>query len=173
MDKTKFVTDLIDNFDVIKSEYLENASKRTIAIPGYDENSTPLQEWRAVALWWDYKPWPLYQKWFPRTTELIRQGPSHRASGYLILKPNSRTPAHDHKPWGNKIITHLPVIVPEGDIGFVVEDKIHRWQEGQLFAFDVTKTHYGYNNTNQDRVIFVLDFEGEEWAEILRPYSHL
>lgn len=172
-EKQDFLQRLVDNREVILQEYLDNLGKRTIAIPGYDGASTPIPEWRAVALWWDHKPWPIYQKWFPKSTELIREGPTHRASGWLILKPHSRTPTHNHIDWGNKIIMHLPMMVPEGDVGFWVDGEIHRWQVGELFAFDITKEHYGFNNTDQERAIFVLDFDADEWHEALRPYMSL
>lgn len=172
-EKQEFLQRLVDNKDVILQEYLDNLGKRTIAIPGYDEESTPIQEWRAVALWWDYKPWPIYQKWFPKSTELVRDGPTHRASGWLILKPHSQTPQHTHTNWGNKIILHLPMIIPEGDVGFWVEGKVHRWKVGELFAFDITKEHYGFNHTDSERAIFVLDFDADEWREALQPYMKL
>jgi aspartyl/asparaginyl beta-hydroxylase (cupin superfamily) len=165
-----FIKQLEDNFENILAEYLKNIGKRTIAIPGYDEESTPLQDWRAVSLWWDYKPWPIYQKWYPLTTALVEKGPTHRATGWLILKAHSKTPIHSHLDWGNKIILHFPMVIPEGDVGFSVDGKIHRWEPGKIFAFDIKKEHYGFNNTNEDRSIFVLDFDADEWGETLRPY---
>lgn len=172
-EKQDFLKRLQTSFQTILDEYKQNITKRTIAIPGYDEASTPIAEWRAIALWWDYKAWPIYQKWFPKTTELVRNGPTHRATGWLILKPHSATPEHNHKNWGNKIILHLPMIVPEGDVGFWVDGQIYRWKVGELFAFDITKQHYGFNNTDQERSLFVLDFDADEWGEALRPYMLL
>lgn len=171
IDKTKFIQNIIDNFDVILDEYNAASTKRTIAIPGYDELSTPLENWRGISLWWDHKPWPVYQKRCPITTELIRNGPDHRASGWLILLPQSETPRHNHKAWGDKkIIFHLPMIIPEGDVGFDVGGKIHRWKVGEPFAFDVREDHHGFNHTDQTRVLFVLDFDYDEWYDTLSPY---
>jgi aspartyl/asparaginyl beta-hydroxylase (cupin superfamily) len=164
-----FLKNLIDNTDVIINEYI-NSTKRGLPLPDWDENATLLQNWRAVALWWDYKPWPFTQKKFPKTTELIRTGPSHKASSFLILDSNSKTPTHNHINWGKKIIVHLPIVIPEGDSGFVVEDKIYNWKVGELFAFDATKNHHGYNNTNCKRCILILDFDADEWREALEPY---
>ena len=170
--KREFIQNLIDNTDTILKEYL-SFHGRTIAIPGYDENSTPLQDWRAISLWWDYKPWPVYQKRFPKTTELVKEGPTHRATGWLILTPQSSTPVHKHDDWGDKIIFHLPMIIPEGDVGFNVEGKVHRWKVGEPFAFEITREHHGFNYTDDTRVIFVLDFNGPEWREVLKPYMYL
>jgi aspartyl/asparaginyl beta-hydroxylase (cupin superfamily) len=168
-----FIQNLIDNTDVILNEYKQTIGKKTIAIPGYDEASTPLEDWRAIALWWDYKAWRAYQKWCPITTELVRNGPDHRATGWLILTPQASTPAHCHLDWGDKIIFHLPMIIPEGDVGFSVGGKIHRWKVGEPFAFDITKEHFGFNHTDETRVIFVLDFDRNVWGETLKPYMTL
>ena len=173
MDKQAFIQQLIDNTNTILEEYKSYQGKRTIAIPGYDKDSTPLEDWRAIALWWDHKPWPVYQKKFPITTELVRVGPTHRATGWLILTPQSETPKHNHTDWGEKIIFHLPMIIPPGDVGFNVDGKIHRWQVGKPFAFDIKKQHFGFNHTDQTRVIFVLDFDKDEWYDTLKQYMTL
>jgi len=171
-DKKDFIQRLIDNQYKLLDEYKTNLGKRTVALPGY-EDPAPIQDWRGIALWWDYKPWRAYQKWFPFSTELVRHGPDHRASGWLILRPQSKTPQHSHQDWGDKIILHIPQIIPEGDVGFWVDGKIHRWKMGELFAFDITKEHYGFNYTDQERAIFVLDFDRKEWGEFLEPFMHL
>jgi aspartyl/asparaginyl beta-hydroxylase (cupin superfamily) len=176
VDQQKFLDTLVENTGVFIQEYLDNAHRRTIPMPGFDENETPQQDWRGVSLWWRQKPWPIYQSWYPKSTELVRHGPAHNATGPLILKPGATTPAHTHtdsRYWNNKIIAHLPLIIPEGDVGFCVGDKIHRWKVGELFAFDITKIHYGFNNTKHDRVIFILDFDSTVWGDTLKPYMTL
>jgi aspartyl/asparaginyl beta-hydroxylase (cupin superfamily) len=175
-DQQKFLDTLIGSTDILLQEYLENAHKRTIPMPGFDEHSTPQQDWRGIALWWRQEPWPIYQRWFPKSTELVRNGPAHNSTGPLILKPHSATPKHNHTEydyWHNKIIAHIPLIIPEGDVGFWVGGKVHRWKVGEMFAFDITKEHYGFNNTDEDRVIFILDFDATVWGEVLKPYMLL
>jgi aspartyl/asparaginyl beta-hydroxylase (cupin superfamily) len=169
-EKKNFVTNIIDNYQNILDEYLKNKRTRTLPVPDWSSNATPLSEWRAVALWWNERASPMYQKAFPFTTELLRNGPTHRATGWLILRPQSKTPKHNHKDWGKKIIVHLPMIIPEGDVGFWVDGNIHRWVPGELFAFDVTKDHYGFNYTDEERSMLVLDFDYDEWYEVLEPY---
>ena len=170
-EQQEFLEKLIAHKDTIFEEY-QSAKRRAQPLPDW-EDGTLVPNWKGVALWWDYKPWPFTQRKMPTTTKLIREGPSHRASGLLILDPQSKTPKHNHLDWGNKIILHLPITVPEGDTGFWVDDKIHHWKEGKLFAFDVRKDHYGYNNTDHERALFVLDFDAEEWGEALSPYMSL
>ena len=172
-EKTAFIASIQDNYQNILDEYLKNKHRRTIPIPDWSNQATPVAEWRAVALWWDYEPSAIYQKFFPFTTELLRNGPTHKATGWLILKPHSRTPLHNHIDWGDKIILHLPMIIPEGDVGFWVDGDIHRWKEGELFSFTISHNHYGFNNTDHERAMLVLDFDATEWREVLEPYMLL
>ena len=170
--KEKFITNILDNWDKIMQEY--NALKiKTIPMYDFDDKPKYTPEWRAVTLWWNYKPLKPYQKRMPFTTELLREGPSHRATGWLTLNGQSKTPKHNHLDWGHKIIVHIPTLVPEGDIGFNVDGKVHRWRVGEPFAFDCFQTHYGFNNTNDLRSIMVLDFDYDEWIDVLKPYMSL
>ncbi len=171
MDKKNFIQNLIDNWGTILGEY--DQVKRTIPAYNFDSIPKPTTDWRAIALWWNYKELDQFQKQMPKTTELVRHGPSHRATGWLILNPNSRTPEHNHLDWGHKIIVHIPTYIPEGDLGFVVDGKTYRWKLGEVFAFDCYSNHYGFNNTSEVRSIMVLDFEYDEWIDILKPYMRL
>src|SRR5210317_427137 len=126
VDKQNFIRNILDNWETIMQEYI----KVEKTIPLYDFSDTPkyTPEWRAITLWWNYKPLAPFQKQMPVTTELVREGPSHRATGWLLLHPNSETPKDNHLDWGHKIIVHIPTSVPEGDVGFSVDGKIHRWK---------------------------------------------
>ena len=163
-DQQLYVNSLISNMDRIIAEYHECVKKRkSIPLYGFDGTGTPLTEWRAVTLWWDKQPWRIFQKYLPFTTEFVRHAPTHQGTGWLILEPHSRTPEHNHIAWGHKIIIHIPTEIPEGDTGFNVDGKVYHWKMGELFAFDANKNHYGYNNTNERRSIFVMEFDYNEW----------
>lgn len=169
MNKEMFIPTILDNWSKIMDEYNQMKS-RTIPLPGFDDDRTLIKEWRAATLWWNYKPFKRVQAEMPFTTSLVSEGPSHRATGWLLLSPHSRTPVHNHKEWGRKIIVHIPTHIPEGDTGFWVEGKIHRWKMGEPFAFDCTTEHYGFNNTDETRSIMVMDFDYDEWYPTLKKY---
>lgn len=169
--KKQFIKNLISNESSIINEYM-NFNRRTVPLTGWDDEKSIVPGWSGIALWWKFKEWPSSTRRCPITTELIRHGPDHRASGWLVLDPHSRTPEHDHKDWGHKIICHLPTQLPVGDSGFVVEGKTYHWKMGEFFAFDARKKHYGYNNTDEKRVIFVIDFDYDEWYDVLKEYMH-
>jgi aspartyl/asparaginyl beta-hydroxylase (cupin superfamily) len=170
----KLIDDILSNWDTIMQEYnLAYNARRTIPLKDFQEEPQPTPDWRAVTLWWNYKEFPPYQNKMPFTTELVRHGPSHRATGWLILNPHTRTPSHNHHDWGRKIIVHIPTYIPEGDVGFNVEGKIHRWKMGEAFAFDCLQEHWGFNNTNEARSIMVLDFEYDQYYDQLKQYMYL
>jgi aspartyl/asparaginyl beta-hydroxylase (cupin superfamily) len=172
VNKQAFIQSILDNQDKIIAEY-HACPRKSIPLYGFDGTGKPLTEWRTVTLWWDQQPWKFFQKHLPFTTELVRVGPTHQGTGWLILEPQSRTPEHNHKNWGHKIIIHLPTEIPDGDLGFCVEGKVHKWTMGELFAFDADKNHYGFNNTDQTRAILVMEFDYDEWIDTLRPYMLL
>lgn len=174
-EQQQFLDNLVDNTANFIAEYQLNKKegRKTFALPDWSDKHIPVQEWRGVALWWNYRPWAIYQKYFPLTTSLVRTGPTHRATGHLILNPHSKTPKHRHLDWGNKIILHLPLVIPNGDVGFCIEGEIYRWGVGKLFAFDITKEHHGFNNTDEERVLLVMDFDAEVWGETLKKYMYM
>ena len=171
----QFLDALVSNTENLIAEYQLNKQqgRKTVTLPDWSDESVPVEEWQAVALWWKYRPWKVYQKHFPVTTNLVKDGPTHRATGHLILKPHSQTPKHQHLDWGNKIIMHLPLIVPEGDVGFWVDGQVYRWTVGKLFTFNITKEHYGFNNSDEERVLLVMDFDADIWGDTLKQYMAL
>lgn len=167
----KQIDNILANWDKIMEEY--QGVTRTIPLPDFTEDLAINPDWRAIALWWDGKPGKMFQKKMPFTTELLREGPTHAATGWLMLRPHSRTQLHDHKFWGaRRIIVHIPTHIPEGDTGFVVEGKTYHWKMGEVFAFDGNKSHYGYNNTDELRSIMVFDYDYDTYYEELKQYMH-
>jgi aspartyl/asparaginyl beta-hydroxylase (cupin superfamily) len=171
MNQEHFLESILDNWEKIMVEY--NTVKRTIPLYNFDPNPKQTFDWRAITLWWNYKGFETFQKQMPFTTKLLEIGPTHRATGWLLLHPNSTTPTHCHKDWGHKIILHIPTYIPRGDVGFSVDGKIHRYKDKELFAFDCYQNHYGFNNTNEIRSIMVLDFEYDTWYNTLKKYMYL
>lgn len=171
VEKVQFIQSITNNWAEIMEEY--NTIKKTNPTPGFDEHATKMADWRCITLWWNYTKCQSFQKRMPFTSNLLEHGPSHHASGWLILNPHTRTDNHNHKDWGHKIIMHFPTYIPEGDVGFNVEGKVYHWKMGEYFAFDCFDNHYGYNNTDEARSIMVLDFDYDEWIDVLRPYMRL
>lgn len=178
MDKQAFLKSLEDNFKPIREEYVQQISKvHMTTLPGWDEHGNytdrPTPGWRTAVLWWDGRPRLTMQKKFPITTELVRHGPNHRATAFLNLEPRSQTDLHRHpSDWGDRWVAHLPLFIPVGDVGFQVEDRIHRWEEGRLFVFESSRWHQGFNRTDHPRVMLALGFD-DSWSEAVAPYTEI
>jgi hypothetical protein len=59
---------------------------------------------------------------------------------------------------------HMGVQVPKGNCGLKVKDSVVRWKEGRFFVFDSTQPHMAWNLTDEERIVFSIDFLREPVA---------
>lgn len=99
---------------------------------------------------------------YPATfKEINRLFPECNLVAYSLLSPHSIIRRHhDHEnKYGNTIKIHIPLIVPEGDLGLEVEGETVDWSD--LFAFSHQLLHSVWNNTDYHRLVFMLDLPRE------------
>ena len=84
--------------------------------------------------------------------ELQRRGPNAFLSR---LAPHTKIPAH-HGVTNARVTVHLPLIVPPG-CGFRVGAEMREWRVGEAWAFDDTIEHEAWNDSDQPRLILILD----------------
>jgi aspartyl/asparaginyl beta-hydroxylase (cupin superfamily) len=76
---------------------------------------------------------------------------------YSILEPN--TVIFRHTDVENRdaktIRIHIPLYIPKGDAGFEVEGEVIEWTD--VFSFNNQKLHSAWNNTNERRLVLLLD----------------
>jgi aspartate beta-hydroxylase len=75
---------------------------------------------------------------------------------FSILAPNTHIKPH-HGVTNTRVVTHLPLIIPQGDCKLVVGGEEHAWQEGRCVTFDDTFLHEAWNRTDQQRVVLIMD----------------
>jgi len=75
---------------------------------------------------------------------------------FSVLAPQSHITPH-HGVTNTRVVTHLPLRIPEGDCALVVGGDTHRWQEGRCITFDDTMLHEAWNRTDETRVVMILD----------------
>jgi aspartyl/asparaginyl beta-hydroxylase (cupin superfamily) len=80
---------------------------------------------------------------------------------FSLLAPGTRIPPHTGVA-NTRLVCHLPLIVPS-DCGFRVGATTREWQVGEAFVFDDTIEHEAWNDSDQLRVVFILDL----WAPAL------
>lgn len=158
----------------ILQEFL-NYNRKTTPIVGLQDSSTygkkNIVGWSGIPLWWQYRPMKMLQKKFPKTVALMQDLACHTGTGFLVLDSNCGVPPHNHKNdiWANKIICHLPLIIPEdGKCGMNIDGVDYDWEVGKIFSFDADREHSTYNTTNGKRVTLFFNFEKEQYEQIIR-----
>ena len=92
---------------------------------------------------------------------IIKKYPECTLACYSILCPHSVITRHtggENKD-GKYVRVHIPLIIPEGDVGFEVACEEVDWSD--LFAFYNQKTHSAWNNTDEYRLVMVVDMPRE------------
>jgi beta-hydroxylase len=96
----------------------------------------------------------------PETVKAFSAVPGVHTALYSILDPRSRIPAH--RGWAAGVVrVHYPLIVPNppDDCRMRIESNWYAWHEREPLLFDDTREHEVRNDTDQMRVVLIIDFE--------------
>lgn len=105
----------------------------------------------------------------PQTLEAISKMDQPRVPGaspvamFSLLAPRTRIPPHKGVV-NTRLVCHLPLIVPE-KCGFRCGATTREWRVGEAFVFDDTIEHEAWNDSDELRVVLILDL----WAPTLGP----
>jgi ornithine lipid ester-linked acyl 2-hydroxylase len=106
----------------------------------------------------------------PVTTALLEKVPELQTAWFSILGPGYHIPAHRGVTKGI-LRAHLGLIIPEdAEKCFMrVDTTINVWRPGEIFVFDDTYEHEVFNNTTDERVILLFDFNRPMrfWGRVL------
>lgn len=96
----------------------------------------------------------------PETARLLERVPRLENAWFSILAPGAKIPSHKGISKG-LIRVHLGLVVPEKRDRCMIRvaGQYHAWEEGRIFVFDDTQGHQVWNDTDQDRVVLLYDFE--------------
>jgi len=96
----------------------------------------------------------------PVTTEILSRVPGIQTAFFSILAPGYHIPAHTGITKA-VLRVHLGLIIPREreKCRIRVGDQIKAWQEGKLFVLDDTYEHEVWNDTEDERVILLFDFD--------------
>lgn len=98
----------------------------------------------------------------PRTAAVLDAAPLCRIREhapevcYSVLSPGTHILPH-HGVTNARVVTHLPLQVPEGDLALNVGGEARHWEEGRCFSFDDTWEHEAWNRSGETRVVMLLD----------------
>jgi len=95
----------------------------------------------------------------PETARICEAIPNLNTAFFSILAPGTHIP--DHRGVTKGLVTcHLGLVVPPGQsVRMRVHDQIVHWAEGETLVFDDTYRHEVWNDTDQTRVVLLIQFE--------------
>ena len=157
---------------VIRSEFDALIAAEAAEMVPYVQYSdqVPLRQWKELNFSRDWTAIHLLQngrridanaRHCPRTLEAISALPQPHVPGacpnamFSLLAPHTRIPPHTGVA-NTRLVCHLALIVPPG-CGFRVGETIVQWVEGKAFVFDDTVEHEAWNDSDQLRVVLILD----------------
>ena len=97
------------------------------------------------------------RKYFSNTLSLFKNFKEVITVSISRFPSNRIIPIHK----GNRELVriHYGIDVPDGDIAFTVKGEEKKWENGKAFAFNDFYEHGGWNNTNSDRIILIVDLD--------------
>src|SRR5262245_61289907 len=96
----------------------------------------------------------------PKTTQLLRGVPGLRSAWFSILAPRYHIPRH-RGVTKTALRAHLGLIVPtrSNKCRMQVDDRVVSWEPGKLLIFDDFYPHEVWNDTDEERVVLIFDFD--------------
>lgn len=156
---------LEDNWRDIRSE-LDHILQYRDEIPRFQDLSpdqykiSPDDMWKTFALFgFGYRS-ELNCKLCPKTTGILESIPNLQTAFFSILAPGKHVPRHKGVTKGF-VRCHLGLTIPkEREKCFMdVDGTKCVWKEGHAFMFDDTFPHEVHNDTNEERVVLLIDVE--------------
>jgi len=160
-----FLKEFTDNWEIIQGEVKE-VLKYKDAIPGFHEISpdqyrlSTEQNWKTFVLFGFGERLEKNASLAPKTADILEKVPNLQTAMFSILAPGYHIPAHKGVTKGI-LRSHLGLIIPKDfeKCRIRVEDTITAWKEGEIFVFDDTFEHEVWNDTEEERVILLYDFD--------------
>lgn len=160
-----FLDSFTENWETIRGE-VTGILKHRDAIPGFQDVSPDQKKiskgtnWRTFILFGFGKKLEKNCKQAPVTTRLLEAIPNLQTAWFSILAPGYHIPAHTGVTKGI-LRAHLGLIIPKDaeKCRLRVGDTINVWHPGEIFVFDDTYEHEVWNDTLEERVILLFDFD--------------
>jgi aspartyl/asparaginyl beta-hydroxylase (cupin superfamily) len=160
-----FLKDFTENWQQINAE-VKDILKFREEIPVFHDVSPDQMRistgtnWRTFILFGFGQKLEKNAKHAPFTTALLEKVPQLQTAWFSILGPNYHIPPHRGVTKGI-LRAHLGLIIPRDSKNCYlrVADQIKVWHPGEIFVFDDTYEHEVYNNTDDERVILLFDFD--------------
>ncbi len=154
-----------EHWEEIRDEVKEILKHRE-AVPAFEEVSPDQMKiakgklWRTFILFGFGTKLEKNCKQAPVTTKLLEAVPNLQTAWFSIMSP--RYHVAKHKGVTKSILrAHLGLMIPKDaeNCRMRVDQEICVWREGEIFVFDDTYEHEVWNDTDDERVILLFDFD--------------
>lgn len=160
-----FLRTFSDNWERIRDE-VQVILKNREEIPAFQEVSPDQKKiatgknWRTFFLYGFGEKLNKNCAQAPFTASLLEKVPNIEISWFSILSPGYHIPPHQGVSKGI-LRAHLGLIIPKDqeNCRIRVDNEFRVWKPGQIFVLDDTYEHEVWNNTNDERVILIFDFD--------------
>ena len=160
-----FLQMFTDNWEKIRDE-VQVILKNREEIPAFQEVSPDQMKiatgknWRTFFLYGFGEQLKKNCAQAPFTTSLLEKVPNIEISWFSILSPGYHIPPHQGVSKGI-LRAHLGLIIPKDaeSCRIRVDNEFRVWKPGQIFVLDDTFEHEVWNNTTDERVILIFDFD--------------
>ncbi len=160
-----FLTEFEDKWETMRDEVI-GILKHREAIPGFEEISpdqyriAQAQQWKTFVLYGFGQKLPKNCEQAPVTAEILSRVPNVQTAWFSILAPGYHIPAHTGVTKGI-LRAHLGLIIPREreKCRIRVSDEVRAWEAGKVFVLDDTYDHEVWNDTDEERVILLFDFD--------------
>ena len=160
-----FLQMFTDNWEKIRDE-VQVILKNREEIPAFQEVSPDQSKiaqgknWRTFFLYGFGEKLNKNCAQAPFTTSLLDKVPNIEISWFSILSPGYHIPPHQGVSKGI-LRAHLGLLIPKDaeSCRIRVDNEFRVWKPGQIFVLDDTYEHEVWNNTDDERVILIFDFD--------------
>ncbi|MEM8787931.1 MAG: aspartyl/asparaginyl beta-hydroxylase domain-containing protein [Pseudomonadota bacterium] len=96
----------------------------------------------------------------PKTAAMLGKVPNIQIAWLSILAPGYHIPAHTGVTKG-VVRAHLGLLIPKEaeKCRIRVDDQVEHWEPGKMIVLDDTYEHEVWNDTDEERVILLFDFD--------------
>ena len=153
---------LKNNFNTIKQEFVDFYNHNTIPSAG-EVSAEQLRienehKWKTLVL----KVFGYYNKdncdKCPVTYNTLKDYDNIVSALFSVMEPGTHIKPH-RGVFNGVVRYHLGIIIPKSDKVFINIDNQKRfWKENKSFVFDDTLLHEAINNSQEKRVIMIIDF---------------
>ncbi|WP_158275443.1 aspartyl/asparaginyl beta-hydroxylase domain-containing protein [Maritimibacter sp. 55A14] len=164
-DHFPFLAEFEDKWDAMRDE-VRGILRHREAIPGFEEVSpdqyriAQSQKWKTFVLYGFGQRLEKNARQAPVTAEILSRVPNVQTAWFSILAPGYHIPAHTGVTKGI-LRAHLGLIIPteREKCRIRVDDEIRAWEAGKVIVLDDTYEHEVWNDTDEERVILLFDFD--------------